>query len=577
MDIMHRGFLFALFTCIWSAVNFVRANDVLFVVDLAVAEGELVESAPIDVPEGYAVGFLFYSSNRNASSAFYQGVKVELPGAKFVVTDQPDHLPLPASPFADAPRINTNSYSLGLGIVGPCQISAFASNAPARLQVYLSLQDERDAYGYLLGTNVHVVEVPKGSFLTRGQFAHLSRLVTFPNELVMTNYYWISRYEPYSYVSSWGQVLTNSSQSVNSPRTVVWPTPSSTARIPSSVVTDAFLTRGGGIDPINDIAGPATVRFERPSLSFGTNSIGWYSYRLVPVNLNYRTNNSNGEHSAPPSELSSPAPLSVFVERSSDGSSWSQVDSFHVTETAGQAFYRVRTAQGSQEPESILGALQVTNGRARSMALGLPADNDPAGDGLSHRAKYVLRDLGADWENPQIPAPSVVLAANELGLFSKSQKQEERQAGREDVLSKPSKFDLFTQSQYKANRLLGRRDVTNSPLSFSLYTKAQLDSTRMAGRRDVTGKPGAYGLVARRSIPPVRISTQRGNDFKISLPGSWTRYAQSGALRSWRFDSKRGVLTGTMPRRGSPNVRITPYRGAEAGPQITVQFRPTGK
>jgi sulfatase modifying factor 1 len=130
--------------------------------------------------------------------------------------------------------------------------------------------------------------------------------------------------------------------------------------------------------------------------------------------------------------------------------------------------------------------------------------------------------------------------------------------------------------QAKQPELVGMLISNVNPAGF--FTKAQHDanfvSGRATGRSDVTNNPASYNLVSRTNIPPVRVAMPRSAAFAVNLGGSWTRYAQSGASAGWSFNTNTGVLSGLTPTRGERSVRIVPYNGSQAGPQMTIQVRP---
>ena len=100
------------------------------------------------------------------------------------------------------------------------------------------------------------------------------------------------------------------------------------------------------------------------------------------------------------------------------------------------------------------------------------------------------------------------------------------------------------------------------------------------GTPGMQGPQGPQGPAGPRGATPagtIRMSAKRGSNVSVSLPGNWTRYAQSGMPKGWKFDAKRGVLSGVMPQKGMPSVRLTPYVGNAAGAPLTVQFQPTAK
>ena len=97
----------------------------------------------------------------------------------------------------------------------------------------------------------------------------------------------------------------------------------------------------------------------------------------------------------------------------------------------------------------------------------VPQDSD--GDGLIDSAEKALQTLGFNWQTPQ----SGLVRALFDGAYL---------AG------------LHT-AEY----------VTNNPSAFGLFSRSQLDSTRVAGRTDVTTNPGAYNLYTSNSIMDLRM------------------------------------------------------------------------
>jgi hypothetical protein len=130
--------------------------------------------------------------------------------------------------------------------------------------------------------------------------------------------------------------------------------------------------------------------------------------------------------------------------------------------------------------------------------------------------------------------------------------------------------------QAKQPELVGMLFSNVNPAGF--FTKAQYDAFGTqrfnAGRAAVTSNPTEFNLVSRTNIPAVRVAMPKSAAFAVNLGGSWTRYAQSGASAGWSFNSNTGVLSGLTPTRGERSVRITPYNGSQAGPQMTIQLRP---
>ena len=154
---------------------------------------------------------------------------------------------------------------------------------------------------------------------------------------------------------------------------------------------------------------------------------------------------------------------------------------------------------------------------------GIGKDRDTDVDGLNDAAEYLMKDLGFDWKTPQ-PALVAVLRSNAAVA--------------------------------------------------GYFTGAQLEASRQKGRQEVIRNPELYRLLSRTNIPVVRFSSKIGRAFTVSLPGAWTRYAQTGAPPGWTFSTTNGILVGAIPL-VEQSVRIIPYNGSQAGPQMTIQFRPT--
>lgn len=90
---------------------------------------------------------------------------------------------------------------------------------------------------------------------------------------------------------------------------------------------------------------------------------------------------------------------------------------------------------------------------------------------MSDAAKYRLRALGFDWQQPQPQLVSALLDNAEApGLYTSNA-----------VVANPSAFGLFTKAQYDSNRVTGRLDVTTDPESYGLYTPESIMNLRMGG------------------------------------------------------------------------------------------------
>lgn len=102
---------------------------------------------------------------------------------------------------------------------------------------------------------------------------------------------------------------------------------------------------------------------------------------------------------------------------------------------------------------------------------GLADDVSTSGDGMSDAAKYRLRALGFDWQQPQPQLVSALLDnAESAGLYTSN-----------SVVTNPSVFGLFTKAQYDSNRVAGRLDVATDPAAYGLYTPESIMDLRMGG------------------------------------------------------------------------------------------------
>lgn len=102
---------------------------------------------------------------------------------------------------------------------------------------------------------------------------------------------------------------------------------------------------------------------------------------------------------------------------------------------------------------------------------GLADDFSTSGDGMSDAAKYRLRALGFDWQQSQPELVSALMEnAQTAGLYTSN-----------SIVANPSAFGLFTQTQYDSNRLAGRSDVTTDPANYGLYTSNSIMDLRMGG------------------------------------------------------------------------------------------------
>lgn len=214
---------------------------------------------------------------------------------------------------------------------------------------------------------------------------------------------------------------------------------------------------------------------------------------------------------------------------------------------------------------------------------GIGSDRDTDADGLNDAAEFLMSGLGFDWQRSQ---PDLVKAlfdnARAAGLYTTTEYnasfREGRTAGRSDVTNKPSAYGLLTEAQYnrfgRQRFASGQSSVRTNPLTFSLFTQADYRANFAAGRSAVTSNPARFNLVSRTNIPPVRLAVPGNAAFTLNLGGTWTRYAIAGKPKTWAFNTSTGELKGLMKGTNERTLRLVPYNGRQAGPQMMIQVRP---
>jgi hypothetical protein len=95
---------------------------------------------------------------------------------------------------------------------------------------------------------------------------------------------------------------------------------------------------------------------------------------------------------------------------------------------------------------------------------------------------------------------------------------------------------LFTQTQYDANRTAGRNDVINSPSTYNLYTAAQYTGNYTAGQNNVINSPNAFNLYTLAQVQSLNV----GVPLLVK-------------------DAATGKFKLTITVRKSPNLATTPF------------------
>lgn len=94
------------------------------------------------------------------------------------------------------------------------------------------------------------------------------------------------------------------------------------------------------------------------------------------------------------------------------------------------------------------------------------------------------------------------------------------------------------------------------------------------GHRRVIANPASYKLIAAGNVPSgIVVSAKKGTAVTLSLAGKWSRFAASGVPKGWKFDKKKGLLTGKVGRPGK--VKLKAYQGSSAAVLLHIEFKPT--
>jgi len=294
--------------------------------------GSLARSASTTIPANTIVNVGFESNNQNQSMEFNQGVIVDFGGGAIAVRYQGYY---DYRPWGDMTAWDNRSYKnaalqqyqYGTDFTGPCTITFFCKNASLRGAIY-SKTDYKYASNWTrrlvkpssseLSINVPLNQMGGFDVEEFGfQLPSWKKTIGLANSFVISN-----RYSGISYPYFGSNSSTSYTSSV-----VKWAT---VGEIKSQrQVYGSFI-------------GPMNVKISYTNKS-DTNSFAFISYYISPATYSYNTTSRVNvvKDEATPNTKN----VKLVFEKSTDNKKWIPADSMYVTETIGQAFYRIRNEE----------------------------------------------------------------------------------------------------------------------------------------------------------------------------------------------------------------------------------------
>jgi hypothetical protein len=334
-----------------------NCEDALTVIDLIPSQDQVVESAPIAIPEGYEFSFSMHSGNNDATKADQQGARIQYSGISFTVVTGVDDLNQ-TNPFPNTTFVRTRWGSGDLGrLVGPATLSVFASGAPARAHLYV--YPTKEQVMFLVGEDSsHVVPVPANSAVVwnadwRGLLAASAAAVTASGVTWrgVGEFSEYPRWQPYT--NNLGKWMTNKARyafpDIRSGSSSVGRSGQSLPSAAFPGLSFALTGSSGWFQPASSfgssIVGPATVTFRPITNDLTPHFFGVLSYTLYPVNASYPLSGSgsNGDETTnSPTNTNSARSLTLQLQRSTNLSDWETADNYYINETSDKAFYRLK-------------------------------------------------------------------------------------------------------------------------------------------------------------------------------------------------------------------------------------------
>jgi hypothetical protein len=325
--------------------------DALTVIDVSSSQGQMVQSAPIQIPAGYKISFVLHHNNDEVGKVANQGVRLMYPQRNFTIVEGPDpqtYRYALTNPFTNSELVVV-AY---LGeVLGPLTFSVFTSNSVVRALLYVQPSDEQ--VQFLDGErDQRRVEVPANSVMrfnaTEGGLLPIRVEATTPSgSLFLTT----SRTPWKPFVSTNGQTFSNVSRWYWFLESSWLSAANTVATQTSSVFTNFFFHRqtanyAAPTDSRRFVVGPANVTFSTATNLLNKTHFGAFSYEIIPANMSYQgagsgtgntnTNGSTNTNSAPTKSFT------LQLQRSTNLSDWETTDNYYINETSDKAFYRLK-------------------------------------------------------------------------------------------------------------------------------------------------------------------------------------------------------------------------------------------
>jgi len=293
--------------------------------------GSLVRSASITIPANTLVDVGFESNNQDKSMEFNQGVLVDFGGVAIAVKYQGYYY---YNPWGDMTAWANRSYkdaAVKQGYVpaftGPCTITFFCKNAALRGAIY-----SKTDYKYASNWTRRLVK-PSSSELSIN--VPLNQMGAFDvEEFGLQSPSWI---KTSGLANSF--VISNRYSGISAPYLFS----SSNTSYTSSVVKWATVGEIKSQRYVDgNFIGPMNVKISYTNKS-DTNNFAFISYYISPATYSYNT--TSGVNVVKDDAKPDKKNVRLVFEKSKDNKKWLPADSMYVTETSGQAFYRIRNEE----------------------------------------------------------------------------------------------------------------------------------------------------------------------------------------------------------------------------------------